>query len=102
MAVLAIFTGNNVTKQMYESLRKEVDWEHNHPTGGILHAAAFDDSSNNIHIADVWKSKEDLNRFVNEKLMPAMQKFKVPTPQVEIFQIHNIHAYHDIDNYMIK
>jgi len=31
MAILAIFTGNNITKQMYESLRKEVDWEHKHP-----------------------------------------------------------------------
>jgi hypothetical protein len=53
MAILAIFTGNNITKQMYESLRKEVDWEHKHPTGGIFHAAAFDDSGNNIHVADV-------------------------------------------------
>jgi hypothetical protein len=35
MAILAIFTGNNVTKQMYEALRKEVDWEHNHPAGSV-------------------------------------------------------------------
>jgi hypothetical protein len=48
MAILAIFTGNNITKQMYESPRKEVDWEHKHPPGGIFHAAAFDDSGNNI------------------------------------------------------
>jgi hypothetical protein len=33
MPILAIFTGNNITKQMYETLRKEVDWEHNHPGG---------------------------------------------------------------------
>jgi hypothetical protein len=65
MAILAIFSGNNITKQMYESLRREVDWEHSHPTGVILHAAAFDDSGNNIRVVDVWESKEDLNRFVN-------------------------------------
>ena len=47
MAILAIFSGNNITKQMYNSLRKEVDWEYKHPTGVILHAAAFDDSGNN-------------------------------------------------------
>jgi hypothetical protein len=26
MAILAIFTGDGFTKQMYEELRKEVDW----------------------------------------------------------------------------
>ena len=36
MPVLAIFTGNNVTKQMYETLRKEVDWEHNHAAGFLI------------------------------------------------------------------
>jgi hypothetical protein len=72
MAILAIFTGNNITKQMYESLRKNVDWEHKHPTGGIFHAAAFDDSDNNIRLADIWESEGNLNKFVNERLMPAM------------------------------
>jgi hypothetical protein len=42
-----MFSGNSITKQMYNSLRKEVDWEYKHPTGVILHAAAFDDSGNN-------------------------------------------------------
>jgi hypothetical protein len=57
MAILAIFTENSITKQMYESLRKEVDWEHRYPTGIILHGAAFDDSGNSICVADIWKSK---------------------------------------------
>jgi hypothetical protein len=55
---------------------KGVDWEHNHPPGGIFHAAAFDNSGNNIRVADVWESKEELNKFVNERLMPVMQQSK--------------------------
>jgi hypothetical protein len=102
MAILAIFSGNNITKQMYESLRKEVDWEHKHPTGVIFHTAAFDDSGNNIHVADVWESKEDLNRFVNERLMPVMQESKVPAPDVEIFQINDVAAYPGIEKYRIR
>ena len=102
MAILAIFRGNNITKQMYESLREEVDWEHKHPTGVILHAAAFDDSGNNIRVADVWESAEDLNRFVNERLMPIMQEAKVPGPEVEIFQINDVVAYPGIDKYRIR
>ncbi len=54
MAILAIFTGNNITKQMYETLRKEVNWERNHPAGVILHATGFDESGNNVRVADIW------------------------------------------------
>ena len=46
MAILAIVTGDGFTKQMYEQLRKEVDWEHKHPAGVIFHAASFDNSGN--------------------------------------------------------
>jgi len=102
MAILAIFTGNSITKQMYESLRKEVDWEHKHPPGGIFHAAAFDDSGNNMRVADVWESKEELNKFINERLMPVMQQAKVPPPQMEVFQIHNVNAFAGIDKYRIR
>ena len=102
MTILALFTGNNLTKQMYESLLKEVDWVHNHPPGGIFHAAAFDNSGNNIHVADVWESEDDLNKFVKEKLMPAMQQLNIPVPHMEIFQIHNVNAFSGIEKYRIK
>jgi hypothetical protein len=36
MAVLGIFTGQGFTKELYEELRKEVDWENNPPAGIIL------------------------------------------------------------------
>jgi hypothetical protein len=102
MAILALFRGNNLTKQMYDSLLKEVGWERNQPPGSIFHAAAFDNSGNNIHVADVWESEEDLNKFVKEKLMPAMQKLNFPVPQTEVFQIHNVNAFPGIEKYRIK
>jgi hypothetical protein len=43
MAVLAIFKANGITKEMYETLRKEVDWEHQHPDGALFDAGASDD-----------------------------------------------------------
>jgi hypothetical protein len=55
-----------------------------------------------IHVANVWESKEDLNRFVNERLMPVMQEAKVPAPDVEIFQINNVVAYPRIEKYRIR
>lgn len=101
MAILAIFTGNNVTKQMYETLRKEVDWERNHPAGVILHAAGFDESGNTVRVADIWDSEQDLNNFVSSRLMPVMQKGGVPAPKVEIFQIYDVSAYPGIDRYKV-
>ena len=53
MAILAIVIGS-LTKKMYEELRKEVNWERDHPTGAYFHAVGFDDSGNNMYVADVW------------------------------------------------
>jgi hypothetical protein len=36
MAILAIFTSTEM--YVYEEFRKEVDWEHKHPVGLILHS----------------------------------------------------------------
>ena len=44
MAILAIVTGNNLTRKMYEDVRNDVKWERDHPTGAYFHAAAFDDA----------------------------------------------------------
>jgi hypothetical protein len=87
---------------MYETLRKEVDWEHNHPAGVILHAAGFDESGNNVRVADIWESEEQLNNFVSNRLMPVMQKGGVPAPKVEIFQINDVSAYSGIDKYRLR
>jgi hypothetical protein len=87
---------------MYEVLRKEVDWERKHPTGAILHAASFDDSDNNIRVADIWESEQELNNFVNSRLKPVMERVNVPMPKVEIYSIHNINALSGIDKYKVK
>lgn len=100
MPILAIFTGMGITKDMYENLRKEINWEENNPDGGIFHVAAFDEQGN-IHVADVWESVETMNAFVNDHLMPAMQKFNIPAPKVEVFPVHNITTYHSVEKYIV-
>ncbi len=59
----------------------------------MLHSAAFDKSGNNVHVADIWESEEDLNNFVSSRLMPVMQKGQVPAPNVQIFQINDVSTY---------
>ncbi len=101
LPILVIFTGNNITKQMYESLRNEIDWEHNPPKGAIFHAAAFDDSGNTLHVANVWESEEETNSFVGSRLMPYMINNKIPEPKVEMFQINDVSAFPGIDKFKV-
>ncbi len=98
MAILGIFKTNAVTKQMYEELRKEVDWERQHPTGALLHAGAFDDSGN-LCVADIWESQEHLNNFINNRLLPVMKKNNMPMPEGEIFQINDVSTFPSIGKY---
>ncbi len=102
MTILSILTGNDITKHMYEAVRKEVNWERNPPQGLLLHAAAFDDSGNNIRVANLWESEEDLNNFLKNRLMPAMAKGAVPEPKVEIFQINDISTYPGMEGHRAR
>ena len=99
MAVLAIFTGA-ISQSQYDTLRFTVDWRSDQPSGGILHAAAFDDAGR-LHVADVWESAEALNTFVLERLMPAFQSLKIDPPEVAIYPLHILQAYHAIAKYRI-
>jgi hypothetical protein len=105
MAILAIFRGDNITKQMYESLRKEVDWEHKHPAGLILHVAGLSGSGNYDRVEqvfDIWESEQDLNNFINSRFKPAAERINVPAPKVEILQIYDISAYPGIDRHRVR
>jgi hypothetical protein len=70
MTILAIHTGDGLTKDMYENVRKEVNWEANPPPGLIFHAASFDKSGNNIRVADAM---EQLFKHSPETFFPEGQ-----------------------------
>ena len=101
MAILGIFKVEGITRQTYETLRKDVDWEHNPPKGAVFHAAAFDHSGNTLHVTDVWESEEDLNAFFSGRLMPSMENNKIPEPKREIFQINDVSAFAGIDKFKV-
>ena len=101
MAILAIVNGNNLTKKMYEEVRKEANWERDHPTGAYFHAAGFDDSGNNMCVADVWESEEQFNNFIKTRITPVMEKINAPNLKVEVYPIHNVNAFPGIEKYKV-
>ncbi len=100
MAVLALLTSEDITQSMYDTLRKEVNWEHQHPQGAIMHVASFDDTG--AHVADVWSSPAALDEFVNTRLLPAIQRLDFPIPDVAVYPAHNINAFTSVQQYVLK
>jgi hypothetical protein len=98
MAILAIFKGKGFNKEMYQKLRQELDLENENPVGGIFHAAAFDEAGN-IRVADVWESREDMDKFFEDRLVPAFRKLNIPMPSPEVFPLYDADAYSKIDEY---
>ena len=101
MAILAIVTGSNLTKKMYEDLRKEVKWESDHPAGAYFHAAGFDDSGNNMYVADVWESEEQFTNFIRTRISPVMEKINAPKLKVDVYRIHNVNAFPGFEKYKV-
>jgi hypothetical protein len=101
MAIHLLIRGDGLTKDIYENARKEVNWEGNPPPGLILHTVSFDNSGN-LRVADIWESEDQWNNFLNTRLMPYMQKAKVPPLRTEIFPIHNINALPGLDSYKVR
>ena len=101
MAILAIIKGKGLTKNMYETIRKEIKWEQNHPKGGTFHVSGFDHDGNML-VVDVWESQAAMDEFFKTRLAPAMQKLKIPMPEaVEVVTTHNINAYPSMDQYKL-
>ncbi len=102
MAVLAIHTVEGLTKEAYQTLRKEVNWEANPPPGAIFHVASFDNSGHNGCVAEIWESEDNWNNFLNTRLKPVFQNGNMPPPKTQIYQIDNINALPGLDKYKVS
>lgn len=80
-----------VSPEQYEAARKEVNWENDKPEGGRLHVAWF--AEDGFHVFDLWDSPQQFERFVNERLMPGVQKIGIQgQPKVQISESHAIYS----------
>ena len=92
MAIIAIFRGKGFTKEMYDKLRKEVAWETNKIDGWITHAVGFDESGE-LHMVNIWESKDKMSEAFSTRLSPVMQKLGIPAPYAEIYPVHKIDIF---------
>lgn len=83
MPIVMRMSWPEITKEQYEAVRKDVNWEGVPPRGAKFHVAYF--AKNGFNVMDVWDSAQEFNTFVETRLMPGVKKAGVKgQPQVEI------------------
>jgi hypothetical protein len=91
MAIMMCMDWPDATAEQYDELRQLVNWEQDKADGGLFHVAAFDESG--AHITDVWKSAEQFQRFVDERLKTGVQKVGIAgQPEVTALPAHAVFA----------
>lgn len=92
MAIAAIIDFEGGSAEQYDAVVQEMGLGGQPASavpGLIVHGAGPTETG--WRVIDFWESEEDLNRFRQDRLMPATQKVGgVLRPQVQITPIHNM------------
>ena len=89
MAILYIQENTPVDVETYKRINATMGVEESPPEGLILHTASQGESG--LVFVDVWESQEALDRFRDERLMPAVREVvgepQGPEPQVKVYEV---------------
>lgn len=90
MAILMLLDWQGVTADDYARVNDlmGIHSDADAPEGLLVHNAAIDDSGDFV-VADVWESEAALGRFVETRLMPAVQQAGLTPAEPRIFTVHN-------------
>lgn len=90
MSVAMMIDNPEGSQEIYERVREQLDLEK--PAGGIFHAAG-PSPNGGWRVIEVWESEEHVQRFVDERLLPAFEAAGAsPPPPPEIWPIHSYMA----------
>jgi hypothetical protein len=91
MAVAMFMHWPEASREQYDQVREKVDWEETPAEGGLIHVATFGDDG--LRIVDVWRSAEHWERFLQDRLMPAVAAIGIEgQPQVTMAEVYNLWA----------
>jgi hypothetical protein len=77
----------------YDAISERLQAQDQPPAGLLVHTAGF--TGNGFRIFEVWESREDYERFVEERLMPLIQEVAPADdrqPQQTIYELHGFMA----------
>jgi hypothetical protein len=77
----------------YDKVNEKVDFDGNPPSGLIFHTASPREDGG-FRIFEVWESREDFDRFEEERLMPAVREVFGEDPgEPPVRELTEIHYY---------
>jgi hypothetical protein len=86
MAILIRFTPSGMTSEQYNAVGQKLQAAGDWPPQGLLAHVCFG-SSGNLHVSEVWESREQQEQFA-ENLMPVLQEENVDiTGDPEILEV---------------
>jgi hypothetical protein len=91
MAILMRMEVPEWTQEHYDRLAGEVTPDGKLPAGCLTHVSA-PLPSGGWQVVDVWESREAMDRFTTEKIMPAAQRLGIPQPATapQVTDIHKL------------
>jgi hypothetical protein len=89
MAVAVILDFDGGTIDQYEQVIEKMGFVHEGTggPGGLFHWVTKTD--NGFRVTDVWATREDFEKFSEEKIGPYSQEAGLPQPQIEFVEVHN-------------
>jgi hypothetical protein len=88
MAIAMMVDNPEGSQEVYEQVRARLGLEK--PAGGIFHAAG-PSPNGGWRVIEIWDSEEEMNRFFQERFMPALRElgFDGPPPTRQVWPVHN-------------
>jgi hypothetical protein len=77
----------------YDAISERLQTQGAPPAGLLVHTAGF--TGNGFRIFEVWESREDYERFLNDRLMPLIQEVASSDqrdPQTTVYELHGFMA----------
>ncbi|MEA2405642.1 MAG: hypothetical protein QOE08_2289 [Thermoleophilaceae bacterium] len=84
-----------ITAEMYDAVNTQLDMETAPPDGLIAHTAGAD-SDGQWRIIDVWESQDAFDRFLADKLGPAIEAvsreagMEARPPKMTVYEAHHV------------
>jgi len=89
MPIAVLIDNPEGSQETYDKVRTQLGLEEQPPAGGILHVAG-PSPDGGWRIVEVWESQEDADRFVAERLAPALEAVGVTgRGQPQVWPVHS-------------
>ncbi|MFN3522955.1 MAG: hypothetical protein ACK4YQ_11955 [Phenylobacterium sp.] len=86
MPIMVKYAAPHITRDVYESIRQALDWDHHPPEGALLHVVAFDEAGG-LESFDIWESQRHLDAYAADRLAGVLKDLGLPEATPEHFEI---------------